>query len=106
MIHEKETDMRMEQSPARRILSVRVRTGWYVGISFWTLLAAYWSIQMAMGVPDSYRGQHRAGLLMCVASLVMCAAQLSSSTRWRRALTLAMLVPLAAALYAVGLFGG
>jgi len=98
--------MAIEQSPVRRISPPRGRAGWYVGISFWTLLAAYWSIQMAMGVPDSYRGQHRAGLLMCVASLVMCAAQLSSSTRWRHALTLGMLVPLAAALYAVGLFGG
>lgn len=98
--------MPMEQPPARRILSARGRAGWYVGISFWTLLAAYWSVQTALGVPDTYRGQHRAGLLLCTASLVMCAGQLSSSTRWRHLLTLAMLVPLAAALYAVGLFGG
>lgn len=98
--------MPAQQSSVRRVPSAREKIGWYVGISFWTLLAAYWSVQMALGVPDAYRGQHRGGLLLSVASLIMCATNLTSSTRWRHVLILAMLVPLVSALYVIGLFGG
>jgi hypothetical protein len=64
-----------------------------------SLLVVYWSIQIALGVPDDYFGQTRGGLFLSLAILTNSAGILLAKPYVRIALPVVSLVCLAIAVY-------
>ena len=67
-----------------------------------TLLVAYWSSQIARGVPDGYPGQTRGGLFLSLAILTGSVGGLVAKPYLRVALAILSMVCLATAIYFLG----
>lgn len=79
---------------------------WVIGLLFSTGLGVYWAAEMVMGVPDAFRGEHRAAnVLVSIAGAMVCASHLVLTMRWRLILVNASLVSILAA-FCFAAFGG
>jgi hypothetical protein len=97
--------MPAQSQAVTRKLSAAVRVlGFAVAVGS-VFLAVYWSSQIALGVPDAYRGQTRGGLLLSLAILTGAASHLVVRQSLRIALAIISMVCIATAMYFFGQFG-